>query len=167
MGSTPSLLYTILCVVFEARVINLCDRDIATKPLTKTESLVSQKSSSTPTSTTDFYIFYAHALLLTEKQLTKTRSLAPKNHPRSRVLWLTLTSSTHIEYSWLRNIWQKLSPLCPKNHPRILVLRLAQKSSMNIDYCWLRNHLRKLGPWDPKITQEAQFYGWRWHLLRT
>ena len=30
MGSTPSLLYIILCVVFEARVINLCDRDIAT-----------------------------------------------------------------------------------------------------------------------------------------
>jgi len=29
MGSTPCLLYTILCVVFEARVINLCDRDIA------------------------------------------------------------------------------------------------------------------------------------------
>jgi hypothetical protein len=31
VGSTPCLLYTILCVVFEARVINLCDRDIATK----------------------------------------------------------------------------------------------------------------------------------------
>ena len=30
MGSTPYLLYIILCVVFEARVINLCDRDIAT-----------------------------------------------------------------------------------------------------------------------------------------
>ena len=30
MGSTPCLLYTILCAVFEARVINLCDRDIAT-----------------------------------------------------------------------------------------------------------------------------------------
>ena len=30
MGSTPCLLYTILCVVFQARVINLCDRDIAT-----------------------------------------------------------------------------------------------------------------------------------------
>jgi len=28
--STPYLLYIILCVVFEARVINLCDRDIAT-----------------------------------------------------------------------------------------------------------------------------------------
>jgi len=30
VGSTPCLLYTILCVVFEARVINLCDRDIVT-----------------------------------------------------------------------------------------------------------------------------------------
>ena len=30
MGLIPCLLYTILCVVFEARVINLCDRDIAT-----------------------------------------------------------------------------------------------------------------------------------------
>jgi len=30
VGSTPCLLYTILCVVFEARVINLYDRDIAT-----------------------------------------------------------------------------------------------------------------------------------------
>ena len=30
MGSTPCLLYTNLCVVFEARVINLYDRDIAT-----------------------------------------------------------------------------------------------------------------------------------------
>jgi hypothetical protein len=30
VGLTPCLLYTILCVVFEARVINLCGRDIAT-----------------------------------------------------------------------------------------------------------------------------------------
>jgi hypothetical protein len=35
VGSTPCLLYTILCVVFEARVINLCDRDIATNALPK------------------------------------------------------------------------------------------------------------------------------------
>jgi len=37
VGSTPCLLYIILCVVFEARVINLCDHDIATildKPIT-------------------------------------------------------------------------------------------------------------------------------------
>ena len=33
MGSTPCLLYTILCVVFEARVINLCDHNIATMSL--------------------------------------------------------------------------------------------------------------------------------------
>jgi hypothetical protein len=32
---------------------------------------------------------------------------------------------------------------------------------------WLRNSWRKLGPSDPKINQEAQFYDWRWHLLRT
>ena len=31
MGSTPYLLYTIVCVGFEVRVINLCDRDIITK----------------------------------------------------------------------------------------------------------------------------------------
>jgi len=30
VGSTPCLLDAILCVVFEVRVINLCDRDIAT-----------------------------------------------------------------------------------------------------------------------------------------
>jgi len=30
MGPTLCLLYTILCVVFEARVINFCDRDITT-----------------------------------------------------------------------------------------------------------------------------------------
>jgi hypothetical protein len=30
MGLTPYFLYTILCVVFEARVINLCDRNILT-----------------------------------------------------------------------------------------------------------------------------------------
>jgi hypothetical protein len=40
------------------------------------------------------------------------------------------------------------------------------KSSMYIDYCWLRNRWRKLGPSDPKNHPEAQFYGWRWHLLR-
>jgi len=37
MGSTPCLLYTILCVVFEARVINLCDRDIATDTWAKVD----------------------------------------------------------------------------------------------------------------------------------
>jgi hypothetical protein len=66
----------------------------------KTKSLVSQKSSSKPSSTADAEIFNLHRLLLPQKPLTKTRSLGPKNHPKSLVLRLTLTSTTHIDYSW-------------------------------------------------------------------
>jgi hypothetical protein len=80
----------------------------------------------------------------------KTRSLGPKNHPISPVLRLTLTSSAHIDYCWLRNRWQKLSPCCPKNHPQNPLLRLTLKSSTHIDYCWLRNRWWKLGPCGPK-----------------
>jgi len=137
------------------------------KPLKKTKSLVSQTSSSKRSSTADAEIFNVHRRLLVQKQLSKTRTLIPKNHRRSPVLRQTLTSSTHIDYSWKTNRWRKLSPWCPKHHPRNAVLRLTLKSSTYIDYCWCRNHCRKLGPSDPKIIQEAQFYGWRWHLLRT
>jgi len=133
----------------------------------KTESLRSQKSSSKPYSTADAEIFNVHKLLLAQKLYTETRTLGPKNHPRSPVLRRTATSFAHIDYCCLRNCWWKLSHCYPKNHPRNPVLRLRLKSSMCIDYCWLRNRLPKLGPWDPKIIQEAQFYGWRWHLLRT
>jgi len=133
----------------------------------KTESLLIQKSSSTPSSKAHAEIFNVHRLLLAQKPFTKTRTLGTKNHPRSLVLQLRRTASTHIDYWWLRNCWWKLSPSCPKNHPRNPVLRLTLKSSMCIDYCWVRNRLPKLGPWDPKIIQEAQFNCWRWHLLRT
>jgi len=61
----------------------------------------------------------------------------------------------------------KTESLLSQKYPRHLVLRLTLKSSMYIEYCWLRDCLWNLGPWDPKIIQEAQFYGWRWHLLRT
>jgi hypothetical protein len=62
------------------------------KPLTKNESLPSQKSSSKPSSMADAEIFNLHTL--------------PKNHPRSLVLRLTLTSSAQIKYSWLTNrLW--------------------------------------------------------------
>jgi hypothetical protein len=44
----------------------------------KTESLLSQKSSSKPSSTADAEIFNVHRLLLAEKPLMKTRSLDPK-----------------------------------------------------------------------------------------
>ena len=70
------------------------------KPLMKTESLVSQKSSSKPSSTADAEIFNLHWLLLPQKPFTKSRSLRPKNHPKILVLRLTLTSTTHIDYSW-------------------------------------------------------------------
>jgi len=204
----------------------------------KTESLLSQISSSKPSSTADAEIFNVHRVLLDQKSLTKTSTLGPKNHPRNPVVWLTVTSSMHIDYFWHLNRWRKLSPWFPKNHHQNPVIWLTLKSSMCIDYCWLRNRWRKLGPsdpknhprspfprltltsstqillmtdkplmktqsllsqkssskpscpadaeifivlrllwlrnrWrklgpsDPKIIQEAQFYAWRWHLLRT
>jgi hypothetical protein len=71
--------------------------------LTKTESLLSQKSSSKPSSRADAEIFTLHRRLLPQKLLTKTRSLGPKNLPRSPVLRLTLTSSPHIDYSCQTN----------------------------------------------------------------
>jgi hypothetical protein len=156
-----------------------------------------------PSSTVDNDVFCAHRLLLPHKPLTRTRTLGRKNHPRKQVLrltlkssahidywwvrncWrkqspccpkkhpgnpvlrLTLTSSVHIDYWWLTNCWRKQSPYCPKDHPRNPILRLTLKSSMYINYYCLRNCWQKFGPWDPKIIQEAQFYGWRWHLLRT
>jgi len=126
-----------------------------------------QKSSKKPSSTANDDIFCAHTLLLPQKPLMKTESLLSQKYPRHLVLRLTLKSSMSIDYCCLRNRWWKLSHSCPKNHPRNPVLRLTLKSSMCIDYCRLRNRLPKLGPWDAKIVEEAQFYGWRWHLLRT
>jgi hypothetical protein len=125
------------------------------------------KSSRELSSTDDAEIFSAHRLLLSKKPLKKTTSLGPKNHPRSPLLRLMLTSSTHIDYCWLRNRWQKLRTCCPKNNPRNPVLLLTLKSLMDIDYCCLTNRWWKLSLWDPKIIQEAHYYAWRWHLLRT
>jgi hypothetical protein len=69
------------------------------KPLMKTESLLSQKSSSKPSSTADVEIFNLHKLLLAQKPLTKTRTLGPQKSSKSPVLLLTLTSSAQIKYS--------------------------------------------------------------------
>jgi hypothetical protein len=135
----------------------------------KIESLLSQKSSSKPSSTADAEIFNLHRLLLPQKPLMKTRSLGPKNHPRSPVLRLTLTSSSQIKYSWQTNRWWKLSPCCPKNHPRnpVLPLTLTLKSSTQIDYFKKENSCRKLSPSVPKIILETQFYRWRWNHQST
>jgi hypothetical protein len=119
------------------------------KPLTKTTYLLSLKSSSKSSSTAVAEILNINRLILAQKPLMKTGTLGPKNHPRSQVLRLTMTSSAHIHYWWLRNCWRKQSPCCPKNHPRNPVLRLTLKSSLYIEYCCLINRWRELGPWDP------------------
>jgi len=55
------------------------------KPLTKTESLVSQKSSSKPSYMADAEIFNVHRLLLAQKPLTKTRTLGPKKSSKKPI----------------------------------------------------------------------------------
>jgi hypothetical protein len=139
---------------------------MALKQLTKTESLLFPQSSSKTGYTADAEIFNIRRLLLAQKPLRKTSTQGPKNHPRSLVLRLTLSSSARKDYNWLRNSRQKLSPCCSQSHPRKPVLRLTMKSSMYVDYCFPWKRWGKLGPRDPKIIQEAQFYGWRCHLQR-
>jgi len=54
-----------------------------------------QKLSTKPSSTADGDIFTAHRLMLTEKPLTKTKSLLSQKCPWNLVLRLTLKSSEH------------------------------------------------------------------------
>jgi len=146
----------------------------------KTESLLSQKSSSKSSSTADAEIFTLHGLLLAQKPLTKTRTLGPKKSSKK-------PSSTAVADIFCANRLlltdkpvMKIEPLCPKNHPRNLVLSLTLKSSMYIDYCSLRNRWRKLGPSNTKnnprspvlrltLTSSAEInYSWqtnRWWKL--
>jgi hypothetical protein len=98
----------------DANIYNAYRLMLTEKTLTKTESLLSQKWFSKPSFKADAEIFNVHRLPLAHKPLTKPRSLGPKNNPRSPVLRLTLTSSMHIDYCWLRNSWWKLNPCCPK-----------------------------------------------------
>jgi hypothetical protein len=109
-----------------------------------------------PSSTVDNDVFSAHRLLLTDKLLTKTECLlskkssskpnCTKNHTGNPGLRLTLPSSAHIDYWWLRNRWRKLSPNCTKIHTGNPVIQLRLKSSLYVDYWWLRNCLRKQSP---------------------
>jgi hypothetical protein len=104
------------------------------------------KSSLKTSSTADDEIFNVRRLLLAQKLLTKTRTQGHKNHPRSLVLRLTLSSSAQKDYNWLRNSRQKLSPCCSQNHPRKPVIRLMLKSSMYVDYCLPRTVEETLDP---------------------
>jgi len=55
------------------------------KPLIKTQSLLSQKSSSKPSYMADAEIFNVHRLLLAQKPLTKTRTLEPKKSSKKPI----------------------------------------------------------------------------------
>jgi hypothetical protein len=81
-----------------AEIFNRQRQLLTQKVLTKIGSLRTKKSTKKPSSTADAENFIGHRLLLTRKLLMKTESLGPKNHPRSALLRLTLTSSTHIDY---------------------------------------------------------------------
>ena len=58
MGSTPCLLYIILGVVFEARVINLCNRDIAINFGTVAEEVILVDFCAIIFILCDFYFFF-------------------------------------------------------------------------------------------------------------
>jgi len=82
----------------DAVIFNSERLQLAQKQSTETESLLFPKSSSKTSSTADDEIFNVHRLLLAQKPLTKTRTQGPKNHPRSPVLRLTLSSSAQKDY---------------------------------------------------------------------
>jgi len=100
------------------------------KPLTKTESILSQISTSKPSSTADAEIFNVHRRLLAQKPLTKTRTLEPKKSSK------------------------KPSSTADADIFNLHKLLLAQKP------------LTKTRTLGPQNHPKAQFYCWRWHLLR-
>src|SRR4030067_164570 len=101
----------------------------------KTESLVSQKSYSKPSSTTDDEMCTLHRLLLAKKPLTKTESLLSQKSSSKP------SSTTDAEIFTLHRLLLPQKPLTKtrslghKNHPRSLVLRLTLTYSEHIDCC--------------------------------
>jgi hypothetical protein len=116
----------------------------------QTESLLSQKSSSKPSSTADAEIFNVHRLLLAQKPLTKTRTLGPKKSSKKPSSMGDADIFCANKLLLTDKPLRKTQSLLSQYQPRNLVLPLMLKSSMYIDYCWLRNRWRKLGPSDPK-----------------
>jgi hypothetical protein len=104
--------------------------------------LLTQKSSMQSSSTTDVGIVNGSTLesstaqrwnrqRLTQKSLMKIESCRLRNRHHSPVLRLTLKSSAHIGYCWLRNYWQKRSRCRLKNHQR------------KLSHCRFRNYQRQ------------------------
>jgi hypothetical protein len=120
----------------DTEIFNVHRLLLAQKPLTKTRTLEPKKSSKKPSSTADADIFCTNKLLLTDKPLMKTESLVSQKSSSKPSSTADAQSSIYTDYCCLRNRWWKLSPWCPKNHPRSLVLLLTLTSSAQIKYSW-------------------------------
>src|SRR3990172_2921724 len=126
------------------------------KPLTKTESLVSQKSSSKPSSTADAEMFTLHRLLLANKPLTKTESLLSQKSSSKP------SSTSDTEIFTLHRLLLPQKPLTKtvslghKNYPRSPVLRLTLTYSKHIDCGDSETVDENRIPAVPKIILETQ-----------
>jgi hypothetical protein len=80
---------------------------------------------------------------------------------------VTLKSSAHIEYSVIRNHWQKLSRCRPGNHHWNPILRLTLKTWTHKDYCRIKIIDENCVVVDPEIITRTEFYGWPWNLQIT
>jgi len=146
----------------------------------KTESLLSQKSSSKTSSTADAEIITLHGLLLAQKPLMKTRTLGPKKSSKKPSSTADADIFCANKLLLTDKPLMKTESLLYKKYPWKPVLRLTLKSTLYMDYCWLRNRWGKLGPADPKnhprslvvrltLTSSAKInYSWqtnRWWKL--
>jgi len=127
---------------------------LAKKPLMKTGSQGTKKSSKKPTSTVDVDIFYTNGLLLIEKPLTKTESLLFQKSSKkpSSIADAEIFKAHRLLPT--QKPWMKPGSLGPKNHLRSQVLRPTLISSTHIDYCSLTNRWRKLDPANQKSSKK-------------
>jgi hypothetical protein len=119
------------------------------KPLTKTDSLVSQKYHRNPvlrlTMKSSIYIDYCWLI-------NRWWKLGPWTQKSSKKPNSTDDADIFCAHTLLLfvKLLTKTEPYCPKNHPRNPILRPTLKSSLYLDCCCLTNHWQKLGPRWPK-----------------
>jgi hypothetical protein len=118
--------------------------------LMKIESLLSQKSSSKPSSTADAEIFIVHRLMLAQKPLTKTRTLGPKYSSKKPSSTADADMFCANKLLLTDKPLMKTESLVSQKSSSKPSSTADAKSSIYTDYCCLRNRSRKLGPWDPK-----------------
>jgi len=143
---------------------SLVSQTSSSKPLTKTRTLGPKKSSKKPSSTANADIFCANKLLLIDKPLTKTESLLSQKSSSKP------SSMDDAEIFTLHRLLLPQKPLTktrslgPQNHPRTPVLLLTLTSSAYIDYSWQKIVHENWVPAVQKIILKTQFYRWRWNL---